>query len=105
VAWLEVSDNSALLAEFERRRAENFTALLRERTGELMWAQSHELPPRLPPPFENFPRGTQGWTTRKNQHGDTEWIPPPHLDHGRPRTNTFHRPEKLLRADEDDDEP
>ncbi|ODR03732.1 hypothetical protein AWC26_01160, partial [Mycobacterium shimoidei] len=26
----------------------------------------------------------QGWTTRKNTHGDTEWIPPPHLDHGQP---------------------
>ncbi|OOK82360.1 HNH endonuclease family protein [Mycobacterium kansasii] len=25
-----------------------------------------------------------GWTTRKNAHGDTEWIPPPHLDHGQP---------------------
>jgi Domain of unknown function (DUF222) len=48
----------------------------------------------------------QGWNTRKNHHGDTEWIPPPHLDHGQPRTNTFHHPEKLLRADdEDDDEP
>ena len=46
-----------------------------------------------------------GWTTRKNSHGDTEWIPPPHLDRGRPRVNTFHHPEKLLRADEDDDEP
>lgn len=23
-----------------------------------------------------------GWTTRKNAQGDTEWIPPPHLDHG-----------------------
>jgi Domain of unknown function (DUF222) len=46
----------------------------------------------------------EGWTTRKNRHGDTEWIPPPHLDHGRPRTNTFHHPEKLLRDDEDDDE-
>ena len=47
----------------------------------------------------------QGWTTRKNQRGDTEWIPPPHLDYGQPRINTFHHPEKLLRADEDDDEP
>ena len=46
----------------------------------------------------------QGWTTRKNQHGDTEWIPPPHLDYGQPRTNTFHHPEKLLRDDEDDDD-
>ncbi len=44
-----------------------------------------------------------GWTTRKNAKGDTEWIPPPHLDRGQPRTNTFHHPEKLLR-DEGDDE-
>jgi hypothetical protein len=45
-----------------------------------------------------------GWTTRKNGNGDTEWIPPPHLDRGQPRTNTFHYPEKLLRAGDDDDE-
>jgi hypothetical protein len=45
----------------------------------------------------------RGFTTRKNAHGDTEWIPPPHLDHGQPRTNTFHHPEKLLTPD--DDEP
>ncbi|MGA9489873.1 MAG: HNH endonuclease signature motif containing protein [Mycobacterium sp.] len=44
----------------------------------------------------------QGWTTRKNAHGDTEWIPPPHLDHGQPRVNNFHHPEKLLRAEEDE---
>ena len=44
----------------------------------------------------------QGWTTHKNNHNDTEWIPPAHLDRGQPRTNTFHHPEKLLRADEDD---
>ncbi|OBA81032.1 hypothetical protein A9W99_15090, partial [Mycobacterium sp. 1164966.3] len=24
----------------------------------------------------------KGWTTRTNSHGQTEWIPPPHLDHG-----------------------
>lgn len=42
-----------------------------------------------------------GWTTRKNGRGDTEWLPPPHLDRGQPRTNTFHHPEKLLR-DRDD---
>jgi len=47
----------------------------------------------------------QGWTTRKNANGDTEWIPPPHLDHGQPRTNTFHHPEKLLRDSEDEDDP
>ncbi len=45
-----------------------------------------------------------GWTTRKNAKGDTEWMPPPHLDRGQPRSNTFHHPEKLLR-DGDDDEP
>jgi hypothetical protein len=50
----------------------------------------------------HHPLAEQGWTTRKNQRGDTEWIPPPHLDHGRPRTNTFHHPEKLLREDDDD---
>ena len=53
----------------------------------------------------NHKLAEQGWTTRKNSHGDTEWIPPPHLDHGQPRVNTFHHPEKLLRADEDDDGP
>ncbi len=47
----------------------------------------------------------QGWTTHKNSRCETEWIPPPHLDQGQPRTNTFHHPEKLLRADEDDEEP
>ncbi len=44
----------------------------------------------------------QGWTTRKRVNGDTEWIPPPHLDHGQTRINTFHHPEKPLRDDRDD---
>jgi Domain of unknown function (DUF222) len=51
----------------------------------------------------HHPLAEQGWTTRKNTHGQTEWIPPPHLDHGQPRTNTYHHPEKLLR--DDDEEP
>ena len=46
----------------------------------------------------------KGWNTRKNAKGDTEWLPPAHLDHGQPRVNTFHHPEKLL-APEEDDEP
>ncbi|ORW25669.1 hypothetical protein [Mycobacterium palustre] len=33
-----------------------------------------------------------GRTTRKNPNGDTEWIPPPHLDHDQPRTNTYWHP-------------
>jgi Domain of unknown function (DUF222) len=45
-----------------------------------------------------------GWTTRTNARGDTEWIPPPHLDHGQPRINTFHHPEKLLHHEDDDEE-
>ncbi len=44
-----------------------------------------------------------GWSTRKNLNGDTEWIPPPHLDRGQPRTNTFHHPEKLLHEADDDE--
>ncbi|OMC26063.1 HNH endonuclease signature motif containing protein [Mycobacterium colombiense] len=42
----------------------------------------------------------KGWTTRKRANGDTEWIPPPHLERGQPRTNTFHHPEDLLCDDE-----
>jgi len=51
----------------------------------------------------NHKLAEQGWTTRKNSRSDTEWIPPPHLDHGQPRINTFHHPEKLLQDDEDED--
>ncbi len=48
-----------------------------------------------------------GWTTHKRANGDTEWIPPSHLDFGQPRINSFHHPEKLLRnnRDEQDDDP
>ena len=55
---------------------------------------------------DHHPLAEEGWITRKNKDGDTEWIPPPHLEHGRVRINTFHHPEKLLRrgdGDEDDD--
>ena len=45
-----------------------------------------------------------GWITRQRANGDTQWIPPPHLDRGQPRTNTYHHPEKLLHhADDDSD--
>ncbi len=43
-------------------------------------------------------------TDHNNTHGHTEWLPPPHLDHGQPRTNTFHHHEKLLRHNQDDDD-
>jgi Domain of unknown function (DUF222) len=51
----------------------------------------------------HHPLAEQGWTTCKRADGITEWIPPPHLDHGQPRTNTFHHPEKLLQDDDEDD--
>src|SRR6195952_3663557 len=53
----------------------------------------------------NHQLAEQGWNTRKNSRGQTEWIPPAHLDRGQPRTNTYHHPEKLLRAEDDDEEP
>ncbi|HTZ14969.1 MAG TPA: HNH endonuclease signature motif containing protein [Mycobacterium sp.] len=34
----------------------------------------------------NHKLAEKGWTTRKNQRGQTEWIPPAHLDYGQPRT-------------------
>ncbi len=42
-----------------------------------------------------------GWTTRKRRDGNTEWIPPPQLDRGQPRTNPYHHPEKLLGGQDD----
>ncbi|MCV7273925.1 hypothetical protein H7J62_19825 [Mycobacterium tuberculosis variant bovis] len=66
-------------------------------------------PPRpRPTPHQHDPDNRlaeKGWTTRKNTHGHTEWLPPPHLDHGQPRTNTFHHPERFLHNQDDDDEP
>ncbi|SON63544.1 hypothetical protein MSIMFI_05075 [Mycobacterium simulans] len=48
----------------------------------------------------HHPLAEKGWTTRKNANSDTEWTPPPHLDRGQPRTNTFHHPEDLLAGDD-----
>jgi hypothetical protein len=53
----------------------------------------------------HHPLAEDGWTTRKNHHGQTEWIPPPHLNHNQPRTNTYHHPEKILQEEDDDDDP
>jgi hypothetical protein len=43
----------------------------------------------------------KGWSTRKRVNGDTEWLPPAHLDRGQPRVNTHHHPEKVLAEDDD----
>ncbi|MBO0863654.1 MAG: HNH endonuclease [Mycobacterium sp.] len=42
----------------------------------------------------------KGWRTIKLANGDTQWIPPPRLDHGQPRTNNYHHPERYLPEDE-----
>ncbi|WP_461479999.1 HNH endonuclease signature motif containing protein [Mycobacterium sp. HUMS_1102779] len=52
----------------------------------------------------HHPITEKGWTTRKNSKGDTEWIPPKHLERGQPRTNTYWHPEKLLQHRDDDDD-
>lgn len=46
-----------------------------------------------------------GWHTRKRGDGVIETLAPPHLDRGRPRTNSYHHPDKLLRDSADDDDP
>jgi len=49
----------------------------------------------------------EGWKTRKNAEGITEWIPPAHLDFGKPRTNGYWHPQRMLddsAAGEEDDE-
>jgi hypothetical protein len=51
----------------------------------------------------NHKQADQGYITRNNARGQTEWIPPPHLDRGQPRINTYHHPEKLLQDSGDDE--
>jgi hypothetical protein len=38
----------------------------------------------------------QGWRTIKLGNGDTQWIPPPHRDHGQARVNDYHHPERFF---------
>ena len=45
-----------------------------------------------------------GWRTRKRRDGTTEWIPPPDLDRGQRRTNTYFHPEMMARGDDDEDD-
>jgi hypothetical protein len=42
----------------------------------------------------------KGWQTRKLNNGRTQWIPPPPLDRGQPRTNDYHHPERYLASSE-----
>jgi len=54
-------------------------------------------------PDNRLVRTDGGWTTTINNHGDTEWTPPPDLDTGQARINYYHRPELLLRPPEQPD--
>lgn len=45
----------------------------------------------------------KGWRTIKLVNGDTQWIPPPELDHGQPRTNDYHHPERFFTAEDEQD--
>jgi Domain of unknown function (DUF222)/HNH endonuclease len=38
----------------------------------------------------------KGWRTIKFGNGETQWIPPPHLDYGQSRTNDYHHPERFF---------
>lgn len=45
---------------------------------------------------DNRMASEQGWLTRLDDTGRVEWIPPPKLDHGQPRTNPFHFIEAVI---------
>jgi hypothetical protein len=51
---------------------------------------------------DNLMIDTTDWTTRRRPDGHFEWIPPPHLDTGQPRTNNLHHPERHLTPEDDD---
>jgi hypothetical protein len=39
----------------------------------------------------------KGWRTIKLVNGQTQWIPPPQLEHGQARTNDYHHPERFFK--------
>jgi hypothetical protein len=41
----------------------------------------------------------EGWRTRLDPHGRTEWIPPPHVEGSGPTINSYHHPKRLLGDD------
>jgi hypothetical protein len=42
-----------------------------------------------------------GRQVRIRTNGTVEWIPPPELDTGQPRTNTYHHPDRMLKEPDD----
>jgi hypothetical protein len=55
-------------------------------------------------PDNRLVHNDSGYTTTINDRGDVEWTPPPDLDTGQTRINTYHRPELLLHPPNDEDE-
>jgi hypothetical protein len=56
-------------------------------------------------PSDNRSVEDGGWTTDMNDRHEVEWTPPPDLDTGQARVNTYHRPEALLRPPDADEPP
>ena len=57
VSFLTLDDEE--IPGWERANAQRKAALMRERSGEDLSAQSHMLPANLPVPFDSWPRGCQ----------------------------------------------
>ena len=63
-AWLDASVNPLALSTFERERAQRVAELIAERRGKPVHVRSHQLPPGLPEPFGQFPRGQRTFVVR-----------------------------------------
>jgi hypothetical protein len=55
--WLIASDDPEQLAKWEAEHESRLAALMDERRGQPLRVRSSQLPPNLPPPFENWPQG------------------------------------------------
>jgi hypothetical protein len=122
--YLAIFDNGKALALYHTKRlaspAQRIVLHARDRgctfpgcTVPAYLCQAHHCDPYAANPFTDVNQmalvchpdhrlAEQGWNTRNNHRGQTEWIPPPHLDRGQPRINTYHHPDKLLRDDDDE---
>ena len=56
--YLIASDDPEQLAKWEAEHASRLAALMDARRGRPLRVRSSQLPPKLPPPFENWPRGS-----------------------------------------------
>jgi hypothetical protein len=48
--------------------------------------------------------GRQCAVNVRSRNFKEEWIPPPQLDRGQRRTNTYFHPERMFRDDDEDDD-